>query len=436
MSALRSSPIADAERAGVLDALRGFALLGIFLSHVPGFSEIEFMTPKEQATLDWLGVDGPLSAVLEFLIRGKFYSLFSLLFGIGFAVQFESAARRGAVFAQHFGRRLAVLFVIGMAHASLWYGDILKDYALIGFALIISAPWNAVSVARAAVIVLIFGLVWPVLVAGLVSIFAPLPSGEDPGGSFFALTRAFGGTNLHDIFVANLALVRLKALQMIYEGKAISILAMFLVGALVGKLQLFRDLSAHGGLFRKVFWICTPIGVIGNAVLVPLHHATRDYPPTLIWVIEESLFAVAVPAMTLAYAAGFALLWSHGWQRVLQRLAPAGRMALTTYVSQTLIGIALFYGIGLGLRGSIGFAEGTVMAIAIFAGQCALSAFWLRTFRFGPPGMGLAPRDIRHADCNPSPRRKGTGPPGRPGSSPRNPPAALTFDPFGQIFLS
>jgi uncharacterized protein len=96
------------------------------------------------------------------------------------------------------------------------------------------------------------------------------------------------------------------------------------------------------------------------------------------------LFAVAIPTLTLAYASGFALLWTRGGDRLLRTLAPAGRMAVTTYVSQTLIGIGLFYGIGLGLYGQVSLAAGTLAAVVIFAIQCAASSIWLQRFRFGP----------------------------------------------------
>jgi uncharacterized protein len=378
------SPVADGERASVLDALRGFALLGIFMSHVPDFSGYDFMTPAAQAGLDGFGADAILGAVFKFLITDKFFSLFSLLFGIGFAVQLESAARRGANFARHFGRRLAVLLVIGLAHAGLWYGDILTDYALIGFTLILTARWRAATVAKAAAAILSLRILWPVLMAALVSALGRQPSGEDPHGSFSTLAQAFGGADVHAAFAANLQLLRLKALQMIYSGKAVSVLGMFLVGAVIGRLRLYRDLGAHEGSFRRVLWVCAPIGVIGNLVLVHMRATIADFPPTFAWVVEQSLSAVAVPAMTVAYASGFALLWSRGGQRLLRALAPVGQMALTTYVSQTLVGITLFYGIGLGLWGRLGLAQGAVAGLSIFAVQCALAALWLRHFRFGP----------------------------------------------------
>jgi uncharacterized protein len=379
-----AGPIVDGERADVLDALRGFALLGIFISHVPDFSGHTFMTPLEQAALDRFGLDGAAATLQDFLIRGKFYSLFSLLFGIGFAVQLESAARRGADFVRHFVRRLTVLLVIGLIHASLWYGDILKDYALIGFALILLRRSSATTIAWVAASVFALRVVWPVIASVLVPMLWPVSSGTDPGGSFVALTRAFDGADPSEVFFANLDLLKLKALQMIYDGKAISILSMFLLGALIGKLGLYRNVSAHRNLFRRVFWICAPIGVIGNAVLTPIHAVTPDFPPTFMWVIEGSLSAIAVPALAVAYASGFAWAWSCGWRSMLRGLAPAGRMALTTYVSQTLIGVALFYGVGLGLRGQVRLVEGTILAIAIFATQCVIAGLWLRWFRFGP----------------------------------------------------
>src|SRR5262249_27715586 len=122
----------------------------------------------------------------------------------------------------------------------------------------------------------------------------------------------------------------------------------------------------------------------GNVTLVPLHAATPDFPPSVGWVAEQCLFSIAVPALALAYASGFALLWRFGRGRGLRALAPAGRMALTTYVSQTLPVVSCFYGIGLGYGHTIGFAAGIALAVAIFAVQCIAARVWLQFFRFGP----------------------------------------------------
>lgn len=381
------SPLADGERAEMLDALRGFALLGIVITHMPDFSGYSFLPPADRRALDQFGFDAPLAMVAEFLIRGKFFSLFAFLFGIGFAVQMDSAGRRGADFNRHFIRRLAALLAIGLTHACVWYGDILKDYALIGFVLLLSARWSVTVTARAAAVVLLLRILWPAIVWAVVPGAPVAPSARidaDPVSGFTALTSAFYGADPVAIFNANLELVRLKALQMIYEGRAISVLGMFLVGALVGRLRLYRNVTANTKLIGRVFRVCAPIGVLGNAVLVPLHAATPDYPPSMLWVVEQCLYSIAVPAMALTYASAFALLWSRGWEGIFRRLAPAGRMALTTYVGQTLLGAFLFYGIGMGLGHTLGFAQSIAAAGVIFATQCIAARIWLHFFRFGP----------------------------------------------------
>lgn len=384
---IRTAPLDENERAGVLDALRGFALLGIFISHVPGFSGYEFLPAVQQAALDRFGVDAYVTFAHALLVRGKFFSLFSLLFGIGFSIQLESARRRGARFAAHFSRRLAILLGIGLVHGLIWYGDILRDYALLGLLLIPTARRSARATARLAVGVLAARALWPLLMFGAITQLAPLASTTatgDPALQFFARARAFAEPDWPAVFFANLGLLRLKALQMIYDGKAISVLSMFFVGSWIGKVGLYRDLPAQRRTLARVFALTAPLGLIGNVVLVRLHAATADYPPSPAWVAEQVLFAFAVPALTLAYASGFALLWSGPARRVLGLLAPAGRMALTTYVSETLIAIALFYGVALGWWGTIGALECDVVAIAIFSLQCALCAAWLHRFRFGP----------------------------------------------------
>jgi len=380
----RGAPISDAERADVLDALRGFALLGIFLSHVPDFSGFTFMSDVERAAGDRLGANELLDAALHFFIQGKFVSLFSLLFGIGFAVQLESAVRGSRNFARHFARRQAILLIIGLTHALIWYGDILKDYALIGLALIITARWTPAAVGLAAAAVLCLRVVWPLIMWAVLADTAPLATGADPAGRFSALAQTFAGADPIATFAANMELLRIKALQMLYDGKAVSILGMFLLGAYIGKLRLYRDLQTHSGLLGRVFVTCAPLGVIGNGLLAALGPVTPTFPPSPIWVAEQTLAAVAVPLMTLAYAAGFAWLWSKHDGSRLRTMAPAGRMALTTYVSQTLVGVIVFYGIGLGLHGSADLAICIAFALAVFVLQCATAALWLKHFRFGP----------------------------------------------------
>ena len=130
-------PILSSERAEWLDAMRGFALLGILLINLTAFSGYAFIDPTSKAALPWNGADGVLEYLTHALIEAKFYSLFSFLFGLGFALQLQRAEQRDADFRSVFRRRMAWLLVFGLLHAVLvWFGDILNFYALMGFALL------------------------------------------------------------------------------------------------------------------------------------------------------------------------------------------------------------------------------------------------------------------------------------------------------------
>lgn len=370
------SPVADRDRSDVLDALRGFALLGILISHVPDFTGYNFLTAPQRALLDPLGLDPSISGVLVLLIREKFVSLFSMLFGIGFAVQLDSAARRGAPFRLRFGRRLAALFVIGGLHAAIWYGDILKDYAVLGAVLLLSSRWPVRRVATAAVLLLLARLAWPSLIYGIMT------AGGPPSVAASSQDFAHGADSVAAFFSQNLQLLKVKALQMVYEGRFLTILTMFYIGAWVGRRELYRDLARHRGLLVRALAICAPVGAVADLALVRFQHDTNTFPPTPDWVAFQSLVAIAAPALSLAYASAFALLWLALDGGVLRRLAPVGRTALTSYVSQTLFCTIAFVWLGLG-RG-LGAAGCLAAAFLLFSVQGVIAALWLRGFRFGP----------------------------------------------------
>jgi uncharacterized protein len=373
--------------------LRGFALLGILISHVPTISGYEFLPPDSKDAVD--GWEGGvwLRHAAEFFVRGKFFSLFSLLFGIGFALQIESAARQAVPFARRFVRRMLGLLAIGVAHSLLWFGDILVYYALLGLMLIPMANWDARRMSRVAVGAFSLRFVWALGWFGLAPFLLALApdsvqgaSGEPAsGGGLMNLVENFAGTDPTASFYANLDFLKLKLLQMFYDGKFVSVFGMFMLGAAIGKYGIFRHLDHHRLLLRRVFVIAAPVGLVGNAILIPLHAVTPVFPPSALRVLENAVFAVAIPALTLAYASGLSLLWLRpGVQRWLRPFAAPGQMALTTYLTQTLVLTLLFYGWGLGWMFEIGQAECMMVAFLIFASQIFGSRLWFSYFRYGP----------------------------------------------------
>ena len=135
-SSLQGAPVAVRQRYIILDALRGFALLGIVLANFPEFSLWTFLSDEAQAALPTAALDRGCHWLLYLLVDGKFYTLFSLLFGMGFSIIIANAARRGADGFRIFYRRMTVLLLIGLVHLLfLWSGDILALYALMGMLL-------------------------------------------------------------------------------------------------------------------------------------------------------------------------------------------------------------------------------------------------------------------------------------------------------------
>ncbi|MCP5057753.1 MAG: DUF418 domain-containing protein [bacterium] len=381
-----------AERAEILDVLRGFALLGIFVAHVPGFSGWDYLSAADQARLD-PGADVILQYIREVLVRGKFYSLFSLLFGFGFAIQHARARARGVGFAALFGRRQLGLLALGVVHSVFWHGDILLTYALLGFLLIPLADRSPRWIAGWALGLFALRAAWGVVMwlaaDGLTSLGGSAVSdgsgGVDVMGNLSRVTAGYASPHLGEMLSSNLRFLRLKWLLALYDGRLFSIGAFFLLGVALGKWRVHEQVIARSTELRRLAWLAGCIGLLGNLGLAFLWPRVLTYPPTVAGVWTNLLYALAVPSLAIAMAAGIASAWGRGEGRsVLAWFGPPGRMALTTYVAQTAIGIGVFYGIGFGLRGSISLSTGLAMALGVFALQAVAANAWLRHYRYGP----------------------------------------------------
>lgn len=385
-----AAPTEPTRRLELLDALRGFALLGILLVNLRDFSQYWGISAEQKAELPTAGTDPVAGFLLDMFGLGKFNTIFSFLFGLGFALFLARAPERGAEFLSFYRRRLAILFAIGAAHMTfLWWGDIVALYAGLGFVLVLfrKASDRALLACAAALI-----LSHPLLTSLIV-----LSNGAlDPGASLVNLSDwMFSGVfgfapdsyaqvvmtgGWADVLKYNLTGPPYRLGEMLTSSRFQRVLAMFLVGLWAGRRRVFHDQTAHRLLFRRVLYWGLPIGLVANALFGWLRSAGTD--PSI---ARDLVYAVGVVPLAMAYLAGLSLLWLHpAAQRWLAALAPAGRAALTVYLSQTVICIALFYGVGAGLGGRVGPTLFVPIALAIFALQVALSLLWLRYLRFGP----------------------------------------------------
>jgi uncharacterized protein len=375
-------PPSKAGRLEFVDSLRGFALFGVFWANLLIFSGITYMTDEQRASRFGGTLDAVAYLVQRFCIENKFIGLFSLLFGVSFWL-FLGRARPAAGSATGlFYRRILWLFVIGSVHGWLfWCFDVLRFYALWAVLLplfVRAPPRRLLGVALAA------GVVVPALVSG-VRAALPAPSGQATDFDALALA-AFSSGSAREALLANWVYDWYLTLSIGQIGYQVAVFGRLLLGLYVARTLDLGGLGRHRTLLRSVLPAAGLVGLTGSAVFAgdllgagaatPLRAFTRR-------LVAESGHL----GLTLAYASGLALAFLHtSWRPAIAWLAPVGRMALTWYLSQTLFGIALFYGCGGGpaLMGRVGPAPLAALALAGFLVQVVAARAWLRRFRFGP----------------------------------------------------
>jgi uncharacterized protein len=389
MSSIEISPVSSKERIEILDVLRGLAVCGILIGNLQWFSGYGRVPPE-------LLHDSPLynqitHFLVHFFIEGKFYSIFSFLFGFGFALQIARAEDRGDTNASLFKRRLVWLLVIGLLHAYLlWAGDILSIYAVMGWVLILVRKQSNESLLKWAVILMVIPVITYALLYAAFVAFAP----PDAAAGFAAerlrewdttVDLVSGGSYWDIISTYNLNYIVGRYTGLIFQMRLPKILAMFLLGMYAYRIGVFQDLKAHAALIKKVLIYGAILGLIGNVAMAWLAGDEAPFPPSPMGLAGVIGYAFGVPALALFIMALVATLWqSESWRSVLKYLAPVGRMALTNYLLQTVTCVTIFYGYGFGRFGTIGALKATLLALTIFAVQIILSSIWLRYFAYGP----------------------------------------------------
>lgn len=386
-------PVSSEERLQVLDILRGFAVFGIMLVNVPLYS-----APASYIRGDaWPSAPDHIAKwMIVFLAEGKFYSLFSLLFGLGLAVQMLRAEARGTPFVPLYLRRLTILLVIGLLHTLLlWWGDILHIYAVLGFWLLMfrkRQPKTLLVWAGTCLMISILLFVTFSTVALFRTMRLPAEQRKENAAARKELRAAEISQAIHTYSQGSYVEMerqRLRELRAEYVGLApyIShIFAMFLLGLYAGRRGIFHDLPAHLPFIRRVMWGGLAVGLPGNLVYAAFKVELTSVAPLFpLNIVIQTLYLISASALCLFYAASITLLLQkRSWQERLAPLKAVGRMALSNYLLQTVIGTTLFYSYGLGLYGTVGPAICLGLALIIFLVQIVLSNWWLKHFHFGP----------------------------------------------------
>jgi len=385
-------PTTARERVVILDILRGIALLGVVIANVwIGFSGAVLLFPEYHAHVTRLTLDGVVFNGIALFVSGKAATTFGFLFGLGFALQMMRSEQRGTVGTRLFRRRLAVLLLFGLTHAFfLWYGDILAAYALLGFVLILFRRrsdhtilvWAAVLLAVVPITMASIPLLMGAFGAGMPPP-APAPMAELRASALAAFQAGDPG----QVFTQNLRLLALMYLS----PKAlwlVMVLGTFLLGLYAGRRRFFEDVEAHRAGFRRLAAWGLAVGLVGSAAFVALRIRVPEdalfADPRLV-LLSTALSVVGTFPLAFGYIATATLLAQRtAWRRILGHFAPVGRMALTNYLTQTVMCLGIFYGYGAGLIGRVGPASAFVIGLLIFTAQMAWSPLWLARFRFGP----------------------------------------------------
>ncbi len=383
------SPISLHERIETLDVLRGLAICGILIGNMQWFSGYGMM-PRALASQS-PPIDQITRFLVHFFIEGKFYSIFSFLFGFGFALQIARAEERGDTKASLFKRRLFWLLVIGLLHAYLlWAGDILSIYALMGFLLISFRRKTNRSLLKWAFALMAVPIVTYLLLYVLFVAFAPpgtVAKVDAAQLEFWPATikKVHESSYLQIITDFNLNYIAGRYASLIFEMRLPKILAMFLLGFYAYRRGFFQNLSSHQPFIRRVLIYGLLLGIVGNLAFAAFAGHEAVLPPSPAGIVGVISYAFAVPALALFVIALIATLWQKAaWRRLLACLAPVGRMALSNYLLQTIICVFIFYGYGFGWFARVSASTATLMALGIFLFQILLSALWLKYFSYGP----------------------------------------------------
>ncbi|TKT80343.1 DUF418 domain-containing protein [Aquamicrobium sp. LC103] len=374
-------PVSEKERIVDVDALRGLALFGILVVNVTAFASAYYASGAVDPAFD-RAQDRLVLFATELFFATKFYLLFSFLFGYSFTLQMQSAERSGEAFVPRLLRRQAGLWVIGLAHAVLlFHGDILTTYAVLGVVLLMLRRQSERRMLRLAF--------W--LIAGTVILWAAIgllaaidPDQEaviaEAAANAQAAMLAYRGTP------ASVIAQHLRELSWVWVVlglmQAPCALAMFLIGFVAGRREIFTRAEAHVGLFRRLLRVGLAVGLPGAFVFA----FCSIYLEATGWEILGLVVGLATaPFLAGAYAAGAMLAFqSPAGHRVARALAPAGRMALSNYLLQSLVCAFVFLAYGLRMMGEISPLAAAAFAAALFLAQLLFSRWWMGNFAYGP----------------------------------------------------
>ena len=373
-------------RIQIIDVLRGFALLGIIIVH---FTEQYYagQPPEAMAKASPNNIaDQVVQGIIGILIQGKFFTIFSFLFGLSFFIQLDKSKESGS-FLLRFAWRLVVLFAIGFVHSLHYRGDILTIYAVLGFGLLVTYKLPD----RALLLVALFLVFdFPAFFTRVAQTF--IDSGSQQQANQKELQLYFDTLKHGDylsIVKANVFEILPKFQFQVVFGRLYITFGLFLLGLYAGRKNFFGTWENQIPWIKK---ICKISGwtILGCILLTVLFFggtqlAKIAVPQSLQFAVGGLTFDIFNCCIATLYVMGILLLFrKEKWKARLLNLYAAGRMGLTTYLMQTLFGFFLYFSLGLGLLNEIGTGIALAIGLIVYTFQIFFSKWWLNRFQYGP----------------------------------------------------
>jgi uncharacterized protein len=375
------------------------AILFIFLVNIQFLSGVYYYPVELAEGFSTASIDAFFERVFFIFLNGKYYYIFSFLFGIGFVVQYQNFQSRNKDFSTFFIRRMLVLLLIGLTHMIfIWAGDILSVYAVLGLFLLFFRDFDDKKLLRWALILLLMPLLhWIFMYATKFYYYYPLfefvnayaadlglvyPDSIGTNNPKFNMNARFQIENWMEWFEIQIVLPYQRLGILIMRGRLFKVLALFLIGVWAGRRILQDGILENIAFIKKIAFWGLILGLPFNLLLAVLQYSTL-VTGNLKHFLHHLFFIFGVAPLAMAYVALLALMLK-ARPTLFNFFIPVGQMALTNYLLQSILIILLFHNVGLGWYAKFGFTVVSGIAIGIFCMQIAFSSIWLKYFRFGP----------------------------------------------------
>ncbi len=381
---IKIAPTSSKQRIAILDVIRGFAIFGILLANIQSWSGYKFISFGTIALLPHYEYDNLLHYLFMFFIDTKFYALFSILFGIGFYLQFAKYRQNQDEFIPTYRRRLSFLMLFGAIHAFFWSGDILFIYGAIGFIFILFRNLQPKQIFWSAVVLYYIWLLYDLVI----SLYFPeafsykhLSHKTYPDISPEGLTYIFQHGSFYEVLQANWHNLYYRYIDLIPSGRLFKVLALFLFGYYLMSINYFTKYARS----LKLFFIYFLFGSIFTYISYEVGGHMAEFSINSANLLYKFLAITGQIFLALSYINLLTLLYEKSFfTKILHLFSYVGKMSFTNYLSHTLFGYLIFYPFFGAYFGKIDLFTLFFIAIGVYTIQILFSYIWLKYFKFGP----------------------------------------------------